>query len=126
MIGLQTLCCLLALSAQPPGRSIYDEIEDISNQGRTHLKKKDYDRAIDEYTRAIDLNTVLERVSMPSLFLERGIAYGAKKDSDNAIGDFSEAIAIHMTYGRKVGYRCPQAYFHRGMAYFARQKYHLG
>jgi tetratricopeptide (TPR) repeat protein len=98
--------------------------EAFGNRGRAYLKKKDYGRAIDDYTAAIH-SPNWGWPAKPSLFLERGIAYGAKKDSDNAIGDFSEAISLHMWY-RRQDWRCPQAYFYRGIAYLARKKYHLG
>jgi tetratricopeptide (TPR) repeat protein len=97
-------------------------LEAFQNRGRVHLKMKKYDMAIRDITGAIALNWDAE----PSLFLDRGIAYSAKGDSDNAIVDFSEAIAIQMTSRTKFGYTCPQAYFHRGIAYLARKKYHLG
>jgi tetratricopeptide (TPR) repeat protein len=96
------------------------------NLARVYLKNKQYDRAIEEYTPAIDFNSLLGLPSIPSLLLERGIAYSAKRDSDNAIRDFSEAISIHITSGKTFGYTCPQAYFYRGIAYFCRKKYHLG
>jgi tetratricopeptide (TPR) repeat protein len=97
--------------------------EALENRARVYLKTKEFDRAIKGLTEAIRAR---KNFVKPSLFLERGFVYAAKSDSDNAIGDFSEAIALHMRYRTQIGWRCPQAYFYRGIAYLTRKKYHLG
>jgi formylglycine-generating enzyme required for sulfatase activity len=67
-------------------------------------KKFEYNRAIKEFTRALDL-----KPDQASAYYYRGIVYYEKGDYDHAIEDFTEAIRLNPNYA--------QAYQKRGLAY---------
>jgi tetratricopeptide (TPR) repeat protein len=96
--------------------------EALENRGRAYLRNKDYGLAVVDLTQAIRVRSDFAEAC---LFLHRGLAYAAQGNSDDAISDFSTAIAIDMRL-KGLGYLCPQAYLCRGIAYVARKKYHLG
>ena len=52
-------------------------------------EKKDYDRAIADYTEAVQLDP-----KITSAFVGRGYAHRAKGDLNGAIADYSEAIQL--------------------------------
>jgi tetratricopeptide (TPR) repeat protein len=73
------------------------------NRGIGYDDKKDYDRAIADYTKAIAINPVAATYS------NRGYAYTHKRDYDRAFADYAKAIAIDPDYA--------ETYFNRGNAY---------
>jgi len=58
-------------------------------RGNAYCAKKDYDRAIADYNRAIELNP-----KIAILFTARGMAYMQKGDYDRTIADDSRAIEL--------------------------------
>src|SRR5215204_1440714 len=52
--------------------------------------KRDYDEAIREYTKAIELNP-----QFAEAYYNRGIAYSDKKEYDAAIQDYTKAIELN-------------------------------
>jgi tetratricopeptide (TPR) repeat protein len=78
------------------------------NRGFTWAKKKDFDRAIADFTRAIELDPKYTRA-----FNKRGCAWLEKKQYARAAADFTQAVAIDAKFAR--------AYHNRGNA-MARQK----
>jgi len=74
------------------------------NRGDTYSSKGEYDRAIADYTKSIEINP-----KNASAYNNRGDAYSSKREYDRAIVDFSKAIEIDPkdTY----------AYRNRGAAY---------
>lgn len=85
-------------------RAIEDSALVFYKRGLGYYEKKDYDRAIDAYSQAIQLapNYVVA-------FNDRGNVYLNKKDYERAIQDYNEAIRLRPGYAL--------AFFNRGLAY---------
>ena len=62
-------------------------------RGSAHLRKGDYDRAIADKTRAIELHP-----NFAIAFCDRGISYMEKGDHDRAIADWTRAIKLDPDY----------------------------
>lgn len=75
-----------------------------SDRGYKYLEDENYDLAIAEYTKAIDLDPTLA-----SLYYNRGVAYGHKSNYDLAIADYSKSIELDPEY--------VDAFINRGIAY---------
>jgi len=65
----------------------------LTRRGNVHLGNRNYDRAIDDYNKAIRLDT-----KYAVGFNNRGIAYLRKGRIDRAIEDFDEAIRLNPKY----------------------------
>jgi len=74
------------------------------------LEKNNYDKAIEDYSQAIQINPKLAEAHN-----SRGIAYEKKGGYDKAIEDYSQAIQINSKYY--------DAYNNRGMAYYDKGEY---
>jgi len=83
---------------------------DYNRSGLEYLNKKDYNRAITEFTQAIRLNA-----NYAEAFNNRGNAYSAKFDYDLAIADFTQAIRLEPNNA--------EAYSNRGEAYSGKEDY---
>lgn len=78
-------------------------------QGDLYLRKRNYDDAISEYTKAIELNFQWAKV-----YEGRGRAYLYKSEYNKAISDFTKAIELDPQYARAYANRST-AYEHEGM-----------
>ncbi|MDR1385140.1 MAG: tetratricopeptide repeat protein [Planctomycetaceae bacterium] len=76
-------------------------------RGNTYEKMGYYDRAINQYTQAIRLDSESARA-----YKLRGAAYAKKGDYESAINDFTQAIRLFPQYST--------AYTNRGLAYAAK------
>ena len=74
------------------------------NRGVAYAQGDDYDRAIEDYTKAMELNPNLAEAHH-----NRGVTYGKKEEYDLAIGDFNRAIELNPNLA--------EAYYNRGGAY---------
>jgi tetratricopeptide (TPR) repeat protein len=74
------------------------------SRGNVHLNTRNYDRAIDDYNKAIRLNP-----KYAIGFYNRGLAYLRKGSTDRAIEDFNEAIRLNPKY--------TNAFINRAIAY---------
>jgi tetratricopeptide (TPR) repeat protein len=81
-----------------------------NNRGSAYDDKGDYDRAIQDFNEAIDLDPNHE-----TAYYGRGNAYKRKGDYDHAIQDFNEAIHLNPNFER--------AYCDRGNAYIDKDNY---
>jgi len=90
-----------------PGHALY-----YSDRGDDYLNSGNYDLAIAEYTRAIELDS-----SLAYLYYNRGLAYEQKGDYRSAILDFSQVIQMNPGEG--------EAYFERGFNYALNGDYEL-
>lgn len=77
------------------------------NRGNLYLNRREFERAIEDFSRAIRLKPKYER----ALF-QRANAYYDHGEYDRAIEDYSRTIRLSPDLA--------QAYFHRGRAYLAR------
>jgi tetratricopeptide (TPR) repeat protein len=99
-----TACTAAIESGRWRGKAAYN------NRGNAYFAKKDYDRAIADYTEAIRLDP-----KYALAYSNRGTAYKAKGNYDLAIADYTEAIRLDPEDAL--------AYFKRGNAYEARKNY---
>jgi tetratricopeptide (TPR) repeat protein len=86
------------------------DIDDINNLGNTYYELKDYQQAIAECTKAIQLD--------PNYFhayRNRGLAYHNLKDYQKAIDDYTKAIQLDPNY--------TDVYYRRGIAYYELKDY---
>jgi tetratricopeptide (TPR) repeat protein len=74
------------------------------NRGNVWYYKGDYDKAIADYTKAIEINP-----QYASAYENRGLAWADKGDYDKAIADYTKAIEIDPKYAK--------AYYKRGLAW---------
>jgi tetratricopeptide (TPR) repeat protein len=56
------------------------------NRGNCFLKKKEYDKALGDYSKAIELNP-----KNPDIYVNRGDCYYKMKKKDDACNDWSKA-----------------------------------
>jgi tetratricopeptide (TPR) repeat protein len=77
------------------------------NRGNAHRAKGENDRAIADYTRAIEINP-----KHANAFISRGMAYHAKGENDRAIADYTMAIVLNP--------KDVWAYYNRGNAHRAK------
>ena len=112
-------CAALAESnAQSPERRTLA----FNNRGIAYFAKGDFDRAIEDYSQAINVSPQFN-----AAFNNRGNAYVAKHDYDHAIQDFNEAIRIKPGYVTGVTVPEPfdyaNAFANRGLAYYYKNDY---
>ena len=79
----------------------------FNNRGLTYYYKGEYDKAIKEYNKAIELNP-----KYAEAFNNRGLAYRHKGELDRAIKDYNKAIELNPKYAK--------AFNNRGVAYARR------
>ena len=80
------------------------------NRGRAWYAKKDYDRAIADFTESIHLDS---KYALAYYF--RGRVWDEKKNYDRAIADYDDAVRLDPKYA--------PAYFHRGVARYEKREY---
>ena len=93
-------CTLVILSGRESQRNLASA---YFNRGIAYKNKADFDRAIADYTQAIQLNP---KDAKPHV--NRGNAYSDKGDFDRAIADYNEAIQLDPKFAF--------AYLNRGLA----------
>ncbi len=64
-----------------------------TDRGMAYREKDQYDRAISDYTKALEIN---QRDTLP--YGLRGIAYVAKGQYDQALSDFSKVLEINPNF----------------------------
>ena len=67
-------------------------------------KREEYERAIEHYTKAIELKS-----DLPEAYINRGNVYAKKSDFDSAIKDYNMGITLNPNYA--------ESYYNRGLAY---------
>lgn len=92
----ETLIKTIKTSFLPDGKN---DAEYYFNSGNQYFQKKDFDRAIIEYTKAIQLNS-----GYALAHFNRGKAYKEKGDIAKAIMDYTEAINWHQDINTRDDY----------------------
>ncbi len=99
------------------GIKCYDESLELkadagayNNRGLAYSELKQYDRAIENYRKAIELNP-----KYAEAYSNRGLAYSELKQYDRAIEDYGKAIKLNPDL--------PEAYNNRGLAYYELKQY---
>jgi tetratricopeptide (TPR) repeat protein len=82
----------------------------FNNRGVAYKFKGEYDRALEDYDRAILLNP-----SFANAYNNRGVIYRLKGEYDRAIKDYDEAIWLDSNV--------PASFYNRGIAYSEKQDY---
>ncbi len=127
------IICLFILSS-----NVFSQADVWYAKGQQSLQKKDYDKAIEFFTRAIEIDRgshkYFDKRGLAYLFHERsaeaiedfstslqidsnnadaynnrGLAFGLQGDLDRALSDFNKAISLDQNFG--------QAYLNRGSIY---------
>ncbi len=104
---LGTMFFIRTLGEPDPGL----DADAYASRGTQHLTSGDYDRAIADFDRALELDP------RPESYYNRGVAYYSKNDVDKAIADWNNAINLNPRDGR--------AYRQRGNAYSIKGDYSL-
>jgi len=63
------------------------------NRGLTYIGRGDFDQAISDYTKAIELDP-----NLAEAYVSRGIVHARKSNLDKAISDYTKAIEINREY----------------------------
>ena len=130
-------------TSKPAGSEVENDAKPFYDRALSHLKKSQYDEAIRELNKAID---IFPRYALA--YNDRGVAYLRKQQYDRAISDFTKALDInpkhhyahhnrgiaHLRkeqYGKaisdfskaiKLDLSNPDNYYQRGVAYLLKQK----
>lgn len=86
------------------------EAQKLRNSGIEHTANQEYDLAIADFTKAIELDP-----KYADAYNRRGALYGNKKDNDKAIADFTNAIELAP--------KLDTAYLNRGSLYLIKKDY---
>ena len=81
-----------------------------NNRGIAYDDKGEVDRAIEDYSKSIELKPDFDHV-----YFNRGNAYHSKGDYDHAIADFNKAVELKPDFA--------EAYTNRGLAYHSKGDY---
>ena len=81
-----------------------------NNRGIAYARKGQYDQAISDYTKALEINPRYAKAHY-----SRGIAYARKGQHDQAISDYTKALEISPRFAK--------AYNNRGVAYYQMGQY---
>jgi tetratricopeptide (TPR) repeat protein len=81
-------------------------------RGKSYYKNRQYDRAINDFTKALEICPTIDKETQFLILESRGNSYHALNKNDNAIQDFSDAIALNPKH-ENIKY----VYFNRGWAW---------
>ena len=105
------LIALALLISECAAPEVKNNAESYYRRGNAWCTKGDYDRAIANYSKAIELD---ERFAVA--YGNRGSAYLGKSHYDRAISDYNKAIEINP--------KLAEAYYNRGLAYYLNGEYY--
>jgi tetratricopeptide (TPR) repeat protein len=101
---------LPALAAPQMNASDLERSRVAFNQGKAAYERKDFDRAIPDFTETIRLEP-----NNSEGFYNRGLAYAQKGDFDSAIADFNETIRLAPKFAN--------GFYNRGLAYSRKNEF---
>ena len=90
------------------------------NRGMAHLKNRQYDKSIYDFTKAIEITSSGDRDLKFDILAFRGEAYQKGKQIDHAINDYSDAIALIPEHKN-----IKHIYSNRAWAWYAKEDYTL-
>jgi tetratricopeptide (TPR) repeat protein len=90
-----------------------DYADVLEGRGNAWLKSGDTGRAIDDYTRAINLRANGSSASRAELFNSRGYVYAERGETEKAIADFTQALILKPSYADALANRS-RAYYRTG------------
>ena len=113
--GIRKVVDKMQLQMDLPSRTAEKEqrgeyAEDYFSRGNTYHNKGNFDRAIDEYTKALEL-----KLDYTEAYYNRGNAYHRKGNFDRAIDEYTKALELKLDYAN--------AYNNRGNAYYNKGDY---
>jgi tetratricopeptide (TPR) repeat protein len=88
-------------------------VDEYFERAQLYAEKKEYQHAIDNYNRAIEIN--YNTIITAAAYANKGSVYLQQRDYDAAISDFTKAIEVDPS--------CVPGYFNRGSAYFMKELY---
>ena len=97
-----------ASAQQKPSES--GDAEFYNNRGMAYMDKGQYDQAISDYNKALEINP-----KFAEAYYNRGIACGGKGHFDQAISSFNKALEINQKFA--------EAYSNRGITYRRKGQY---
>ena len=112
-------CVLAAAGAAGPALAgTHEQVFEFIIKGNRHLEKKEIEKAIHEFTRAVDfIKTINEEHEFPLVYYNRARAFEAGGDFDSALKDYSKALALDPNY--------IMAYYNRGLLYQKTSRFEL-
>jgi tetratricopeptide (TPR) repeat protein len=108
LLGWVLIVLLVAGCAEVQKPSL--DAESYNNRGAAYAKEGEYDKAISDFNKAIELNP-----RYADAYNNRGAAYAKKGEYEKAISDYSKAIELNPRYA--------DAYYNRGLAYYGKGEY---
>ena len=78
-----------------------------ANRGLAYSYLEDYEQAIEDFTKALELDPEQENSELPTLFLNRGFAYSNSDQTEKAFEDYGQALRINSEFA--------EAFCNRGM-----------
>jgi len=107
LIKVSLITLIVIIGTGVPGCK---KAEDYYNRGDTRFKKGEIDRAIADFTKAIEKNP-----RFANAYYYREMAYHRKKDYDRVILDYTKATEINPRFA--------VAYTERALIYFIQKEY---
>ena len=105
ILCLVIVVCLLGLHPSSYAKDIdSSDVVEIFNQGLDYFEKGDYENAIKDFNRALEINP-----KFAEAYNNRGNAYALMGDFERAIADFNRALEINP--------KLAGAYFNKGLVY---------
>ena len=110
--GIVVVIAIVAIAGSQfyQSKEIGNAVHEHLDAGQKYYNQKQWERAVAEFSKAIDLNPKLAEA-----YSGRGDAYSSEGESDRAIADYSVAIELNPNYDK--------AYLNRGNAYDDKKDY---
>ena len=103
-------CISVLTECIPLAKDADKKLTIYNNRGLAYSGKNEYDRALEDYSKAIEL-----KPDDADAYYNRGVAYARKSEYDRALEDCSKAIELKPDYA--------EAYYSRGAAYVIKSEY---